>query len=55
MIDKVSTIMVKRVASCLEGQVTFRNSAKTSSKKDIGANPLRVNLGGSVDKTISFP
>ena len=48
--------MVKRVASCLEGQVTFRNSPITSTKKDIGANPLRVvNLGGSVDKTTSFP
>ena len=47
--------MVNRVASCLEGQVTFRNSQITSTKKDIGANPLRVNLGGSVDKTTSFP
>ncbi len=47
--------MVKRVAYCLECQDTLRNSPITSTKKDIGANPLRVNLGGSVDTSTSFP
>ena len=54
MIDRTKTIIVNRVASCLEGQVTFLSSPITSEKNAIGANPFFVILGGWVDNFISF-
>jgi hypothetical protein len=46
MMDKERTIIVRRVASCLEGQVTFLSSPITSVKKEIGAKPFFEILGG---------
>tara|TARA_B110000438_G_scaffold111897_1_gene109789 strand:+ start:553 stop:756 length:204 start_codon:yes stop_codon:yes gene_type:complete len=46
MMDKARTIIVRRVASCLEGHVTFFSSPITSVKKEIGAKPFFEILGG---------
>lgn len=46
IIDKASTINVRRVASCLEGHVTFLSSPITSVKKEMGAKPFFDILGG---------
>jgi len=46
MIDRTRTIIVNRVASCLEGQVTFLSSPITSEKNEMGAKPFLVILGG---------
>jgi len=48
MIDRVSTMIVNLVDSCLEGQVTFLSSPITSERKLIGANPLPESFGGCV-------
>tara|TARA_B110000438_G_scaffold111896_1_gene109787 strand:+ start:2444 stop:2650 length:207 start_codon:yes stop_codon:yes gene_type:complete len=46
IIDKESTIIVSRIASCLEGHVTFLSSPITSEKKEMGAKPFFDILGG---------
>ncbi len=54
IIDKVRTMIVSLVDSCLDGQVTFLSSPITSDRKLIGEKPLPESFGGCVDKIISF-